>query len=314
MNNKSVLAVVALLFCLCTSSYAQSYAALVGQAEKLADEQSYTKSLDAYRQAFALTYKSNEDIYNAACIAALAGEPEIAFAWLHVAIERGWDNLDHLKSDKDLLALHGEKKWPEILAALQRKIADLERDYDKPLQKRLLDILNKDQANRRTLGALEGKFGANSKEVKDLWLEIHRTDAENLAEVKAMIGQYGWVGPSLVGDRASNAQFLVIQHSDKQTREYYLPLMREAVKQHKAKPSSLALMEDRFAFETKGKQIYGSQVIADKEGAPMVAPIEDPDNVDKLRASVGLAPLADYLMHWKIVWDVEVHKRQTQTP
>lgn len=41
-----------------------------------------------------------------------------------------------------------------------------------------------------------------------------------------------------------------------------------------------------------------------------VLPLEDPDNVDKRRAEVGLGPLADYVKQWNIVWDVEEYKKQ----
>jgi hypothetical protein len=37
--------------------------------------------------------------------------------------------------------------------------------------------------------------------------------------------------------------------------------------------------------------------------------LEDPDNVDKKRASVGLEPLAEYASNWGIVWDVEQYKK-----
>ena len=42
-----------------------------------------------------------------------------------------------------------------------------------------------------------------------------------------------------------------------------------------------------------------------------VAPLVDPENVDKRRAEVGLGPLADYVGHWDLVWDVEKHKERT---
>ncbi len=40
-----------------------------------------------------------------------------------------------------------------------------------------------------------------------------------------------------------------------------------------------------------------------------VQPLEDPDNVDKRRAQVGLQPLAEYVSQWQIKWDVEQYKK-----
>nr|MBP9924008.1 hypothetical protein [Bacteroidia bacterium] len=57
-------------------------------------------------------------------------------------------------------------------------------------------------------------------------------------------------------------------------------------------------------------QIYGSQINRDiKTQSYYVSPLEDPDNVDKRRAEVGLQPLAEYLLNWNLVWDVEQYKK-----
>lgn len=88
--------------------------------------------------------------------------------------------------------------------------------------------------------------------------------------------------------------------------------MRNAVKNGIASNSSLALLEDRVALRQGKKQIYGSQIGFDSETKLYyVMPLEDPDNVDKRRAEVGLQPLADYIYncHWRIKWDVEQYKK-----
>ena len=65
------------------------------------------------------------------------------------------------------------------------------------------------------------------------------------------------------------------------------------------RPGSLALLEDRILMRTGKKQKYGSQVTC-PNGVCDVYPIEDPDNVNKRRASVGLEPIEDYLMRFGI--------------
>ena len=60
------------------------------------------------------------------------------------------------------------------------------------------------------------------------------------------------------------------------------------------------------------RQIYGSQIGRDQEtGDFYVSPLIDPENVDKRRAEVGLGPLADYVGHWDMTWDIEKHKANT---
>jgi hypothetical protein len=40
-----------------------------------------------------------------------------------------------------------------------------------------------------------------------------------------------------------------------------------------------------------------------------VLPLEDPDNVDKRRESVGLGKLQDYVNYWGMIWNVEEYKK-----
>jgi hypothetical protein len=41
-----------------------------------------------------------------------------------------------------------------------------------------------------------------------------------------------------------------------------------------------------------------------------VLPLEDPDNVDKRRQSVGLPPMAEYVQYFGLTWNVEEYKKQ----
>jgi len=71
--------------------------------------------------------------------------------------------------------------------------------------------------------------------------------------------------------------------------------MREAVKNGKALPQNLALLEDRILINQGKPQIYGSQVrLNEKAGKNEFYQIMDEPNVNKRRASVGLPPLEDY--------------------
>jgi hypothetical protein len=146
--------------------------------------------------------------------------------------------------------------------------------------------------------------------MKAHWKNINEKDSINLIKVKSILDKYGWVGPDVVGGQGNLTLFLVIQHSDQATQEKYLPMMREAVKNGKAQGSSLALLEDRVALRQGKRQIYGSQIGRDPETQIyFVSPLEDPDNVDKRRAEVGLGTLSTYVSHWQIKWDVEQYKK-----
>ncbi len=293
------------------------YPVLVKKADSLYKAKDYPKSAFTYSEAFkANGWKaSSNDRYNAACSWALANYPDSAFFNLYrIANFMNYTNYGHITVDKDLISLHQDARWNTLLEIIKQNKDKAEANFNKPLVAQLDSILIEDQIYRKQIKNVEKEFGNESKEMITLWKTINEKDSVNLIKVKSILDTYGWLGADVVGSQGSSTLFLVIQHSDQTTQEKYLPMMREAVKNGKAQGSSLALLEDRVALGQGKKQIYGSQVGSDAEtNLYYVLPLEDPDNVDKRRASVGLQPLADYLDRWQIIWDVEQYKKDLQT-
>lgn len=159
-------------------------------------------------------------------------------------------------------------------------------------------MLETDQLHRRELIELEKKHGRDSAEVKAAWSKQSAIDAQNIRRLEEIIAQYGWPGSKQFGDKAANTAFLILQHSDLSYQKKYLPLVREAVGAGDLRASSLALLEDRVRLREGQKQIYGSQVTrnSDDEWEPL--PLEDEENVDTRRASVGLGPILEYLQRF----------------
>ncbi|MBP1163823.1 hypothetical protein JOE44_000707 [Chryseobacterium sp. PvR013] len=300
-----------LLLFLFTSINAQEYSKLISEANKLYETKDYKMSADLYDKAFKIESENPSHLYNGACSSSLAGDTKKAFKWLNLSIEKGWTNLKHLNSDTDLENLHSKKEWGKTIEKLEKKLALIEANYDKPLQAELLAIHEEDQKYRVQMNETQKKFGPNSKEMNDLWRITNQKDSINLLKVKKILDEKGWVGKDKVGAQANSALFLVIQHSDLETQKKYLPMMKEAVTKGNASPGSLALLIDRIEIREGRKQIYGSQIgIIQSNNTFYVSPLIDPDNVDKRRTEVGLGPISDYLKNWNLVWDVEKYKRE----
>ena len=176
------------------------------------------------------------------------------------------------------------------------------------------DVLDKiheeDQKYRRQIDAIEKEFGWKSDEMQAHWQIIHEKDSLNLIQIEKILKERGWLGSHIIGEQGNGTLFLVIQHAGIETQLQYLPMMREAVKLGNARASSLALLEDRVALRQGKRQIYGSQIHSDKTGEKFVAPLIDPENVDKRRSEVGLGPLAEYIKHWDLTWDLAKHKER----
>jgi len=172
--------------------------------------------------------------------------------------------------------------------------------FNKELAALLDTVYNEDQSDRLKIDSLQKKYGWESGQVQSLLKNLQTKDSINLIKVKNIIDAYGWLGPDEVGKQGAQTIFLVIQHADSLTQVTYFPLMQEAVKNGKARPQELALLEDRI-LTTQGKeQIYGSQVRTTKEGKYEFFPIKDEINVNKRRASVGLQPLEEYAKYFDI--------------
>lgn len=291
----------------------EEYATFISKADSLYQAKDYKNSGLAYSNAFkALGWKGYiMDRYNAACSWALANVPDSAFYQLNKVLSNSKGNeLSSISSDPDLMSLQSDARWNVLMEDWKKLREKIEKNWDRPLVARLDSIYRDDQEGRQRIGEVSDKYGYDSKEIKDLWKEIVEKDSLNLIKVTAILDTRGWLGEDVIGQQGNTALFLVIQHADITTQVKYLPMMREAVKNGRANASSLALLEDRVALRQGKMQIYGSQVGTDNNtGLHYVFPMEDPDNVDKRRAEVGLEPLADYVSEYEIVWDVEQYKK-----
>ena len=185
-----------------------------------------------------------------------------------------------------------------------------EANLEKPLVAILDTIYRDDQQYRMQISEIEKEHGWDAPEMRKLWSIIIEKDSINLVKVKKILDERGWLGPDVIGQQGNGTLFLVIQHADLETQEKYLPMLRDAVQKGNARASDLALLEDRVALRQGKLQMYGSQIGRDPDtGESYVLPLEDPDNVDKRRASVGLGPLSEYTRRFGAVWDVEGYKK-----
>jgi hypothetical protein len=210
-------------------------------------------------------------------------------------------DLTHLQADGDLRSLRSDARWKTVIEKVKQNKEQAEAKLNKNLVAMLDSILEDDQNGRGMIEQAENKFGKNSKEVDAIWKEIAYKDSINLIKVKKLVDTYGWPGPDLIGEKGCTTVFLVIQHADSLTQATCLPLMKNAVKEGKARAADLALLEDRVLVTQGKEQLYGSQVKTDLSTGKMeFYPIYDEANVNKRRAAVGLQPLEEYAKYFGI--------------
>jgi len=118
-------------------------------------------------------------------------------------------------------------------------------------------------------------------------------DEQNQARLRAIVDEYGWPTISKVGEAASHAAWLLVQHApDVKFMERCLEQM-ESLSPAEVKPANIAYLKDRVLMMNGEPQMYGTQFQGTGEDMH-VYPIDDSEHVDERRASVGLGTFAEY--------------------
>lgn len=167
----------------------------------------------------------------------------------------------------------------------------------------LIKIYDDDQEYRSQAMLAINQYGIRSERVRDLAKKINNVDSINIPIVKSIIKKYGWLGSKDIGKKANSALYLVVQHTEKEDRAFFLPIMRNAAKSNSASKKDLANLEDRVALDQGGQQIYGTQLrLNEKTKKYYLFPLKDPENVDLRRSKMGMIPIREYLRQWQIVY------------
>ncbi|KXX71582.1 DUF6624 domain-containing protein [Flammeovirga sp. SJP92] len=126
-------------------------------------------------------------------------------------------------------------------------------------------------------------------------------DFENLTKVVSILEKCGMPTVEEVGKNGVNTLWLIIQHADPLYRSKYYPLFVKAVERGDLQPGKIAVMEDRMHQDSGEPQEYGSQIIYNENTGQMeVYTLQDPKNVNKRRARVGLEPMEVYVKQFGI--------------
>ena len=121
-------------------------------------------------------------------------------------------------------------------------------------------------------------------------------DRENIEIVTKIIDSLGWLDEDAIGHDANLALFVTLQHADKlSTMEKYLPILKNAAREGKAKMDQYAYLKDRVELLNNRPQIYGTQYNVHVDGSVSIKNLKDSLNVNERRKEVGLMPLEKYI-------------------
>lgn len=135
-------------------------------------------------------------------------------------------------------------------------------------------------------------IGLNAPEAPYYKKEMLRIDSINQIKVTAILDRHGWIHRDSIGQKASDALFYTIQHSDNETINKYFPMLKAMAAKGGANKKHTAMMEDRILMRAGKKQIYGTQarqITIENKKIKIIWPIAEPDKVNELRKEAGFS-------------------------
>jgi len=160
----------------------------------------------------------------------------------------------------------------------------------KSIAERIIQLKNDDLELRNNL-IKEGKLWDGYNE------EMEAMHNRNAKELNDIINKINYPTIDKVGKEASEAAWLIIQHSIGQPEfmKKCLRLLEQAVEEDKANPKNLAYLSDRIAVFEGKHQIYGTQFNWDKNGKLSPEPFDNLTKVNQRRKSIGLNTLEEQI-------------------
>ena len=174
----------------------------------------------------------------------------------------------------------------------------------KDIAVKIIDLKNADLELRDKLVQNKQLSDGYSEEMK----ELHNKNAEILNNI---IDEIGYPTIDKVGKEATEATWLVIQHSIGQPKfmKKCVLLLQSAVYENKAEAKNLAYLTDRIKVFEEKPQLYGTQFDWDENGNLSPNQFDNLSKVNERRKSIGLNPLEE---------QIEIIRRQVknenQTP
>ena len=198
----------------------------------------------------------------------------------------------------------------EIKEIILRKATKEDIDSKKRIQKRLENKakinLNYVPIDCSKLSPLLKQINSADQEMRNSGIYNPVVDKENLHKVINILNQCGMPNWEQVPRYQFSTIWLVLQHSSKEVRKTYFPILKQSAENGDLRKKDIAMMEDRMMMDENKPQIYGTQVYRKSNSEPWkLYNLKDPERVNKRRKEVGLGPIEQYLENFGVDFQIE---------
>ncbi len=163
-------------------------------------------------------------------------------------------------------------------------------EVNEDLQSQLIRMAQQNQQVRQSLEK------CNTENVppalQTLASQIGKLQTQTLKEI---ITLHGWPTKKKVGEKGTQAAFILVQHSKNLVfQQDMLPLIIQSfLDKGGIAGKDIAKFTDNVSIRLGKKQVFGTQAKW-SDGKVVFAPIENEDSVNLLRAQMGMPPLEEY--------------------
>jgi len=158
---------------------------------------------------------------------------------------------------------------------------------DTELIEQLEQLKEKDITTRNKLLSEGRLYGQYDQEL----IKIH---IENAHALDKIVTTHGWPTITKVGIEGTRLAWLVAQHAicTPDLQRKFFKQLSEADEKGDAAKKQVALLSDRIRFNEGKPQIYGTVLDWNEQGE-FTCELENPENINELRKSVGLPPFEE---------------------
>lgn len=243
--------------------------------------------------------------------AALAVEtqPRMKEAWSESLVEIATDIARSASSKRECTAkfAKGEKAFKKQLKKALKKNwarAKYEKNQDQiiaDVQAQMATHWVEDQSARHVYIAsrTDDKTGADYWTRSLAAVHTSKMDTRSTAFMRDILEDYDWIDRERFGERVSMAAWLLVQHADDhvELQSKALSRMEPYLKSGGVSKGDYAFLWDRVAVNSGEKQRYGTQPTWEctSDNRLTLQPLEDPDNVNARRETMGLGSVEDGL-------------------
>lgn len=230
-----------------------------------------------------------------------ARQPDSAFKYLFLSLRS--DTTIMACTSPAFLNLRTDPRWTNFVDSAVGIVTyaypGIITDWE--LARKLWDMHAWDQAYYYEIDIAERALGIDSPVASAFWNLKEEINKRNVLRLDSIIKIKGWPTMTTVGHYGSQAAFLVVQHSNVELQNKYLPIIKVHCEKGEVSWESYALMYDRVQVTEGRPQLYGTQVRWNETiNGNEFFPIEDEKNVNSRRAKMGLEPIEDYASHFEI--------------